>query len=192
MKKKLLAIAGSPRKGGNTDLLLEEVVKAANQADVDTLVLRVDELRFSPCTACGGCWKSGQCVQQDDMQEVYRHLLDSDYIVVASPLYFLGVSAQLKALIDRCQALWARRYILRKELRNDHVRPRGLFISTAALKSSDKIFAGSIQTVKALFHTLGVEYKGEVLCYGLGERGAVKQHPELLERVRQATLKLLD
>ncbi|MEK7241719.1 MAG: flavodoxin family protein [Planctomycetota bacterium] len=190
LKKKLLAVAGSPRKGGNTDLLLEEAIRASRQAGVDALLLRVSELKLSPCTACGTCWKSGECVQQDDMQTVYTHLLDSHYIVIASPLYFMGVSAQLKALIDRCQALWARRYILKKELRNDHVQPKGLFISTAALNKGDKIFAGSIQTVKALFHVLGVEYKGEILYHGLEEKGAVREHPELLEKVRQATLQL--
>lgn len=195
LKKKLLAIAGSPRKGGNTDHLLQEAIRAANQAGMDTLLLRVSELKISPCTACGTCWKSGECVQQDDMQTVYTHLLDSHYIVIASPLYFMGVSAQLKALIDRCQALWARRYILKKELRNYHMRPKGLFISTAALnppQANDKIFAGSIQTVKALFHVLGVEYKGEILCYGLEEKGAIQKHPELLEKVRQATLQLFE
>ncbi|MDO8127681.1 MAG: flavodoxin family protein [Candidatus Brocadiales bacterium] len=204
LKKKLLAIAGSPRKGGNTDLLLEEAIRASHQAGVEALLLRVSELKLSPCTACGTCWKSGECVQQDDMQTVYTHLLDSHYIVIASPLYFMGVNAQLKALIDRCQALWARRYILKKELRPpllrlrrtqgqaqaDHMRPKGLFISTAALNKGDKIFAGSIQTVKALFHVLGVEYKGEILCYGLEEKGAIQKHPELLEKVHQATLQL--
>ncbi|HHT9139388.1 MAG TPA: flavodoxin family protein [Candidatus Tripitaka californicus] len=195
IKKKLLAIAGSPRRGGNTDLLLQEALRAANQAGVDTLLLRVSELKISPCTACGACWKSGECVQQDDMQTVYAHLLDSHYIVIASPLYFMGVSAQLKALIDRCQALWARRYMLKKELRNDQVRPGGLFISVAALNKGDKIFAGSIQTVKALFHVLGVEYKGEILCCGLEEKGAIQSAsggPELLEKVHQATLQLFE
>ena len=206
MKKKLLAIAGSPRKGGNTDHLLQEALRAANQAGMDTLLLRVSELKISPCTACGACWKSGECVQQDDMQTVYTHLLDSHYIVIASPLYFMGVSSQLKALIDRCQALWARRYILKKELRPplrsaqgqaqaDHMGPKGLFISTAALnppQADNKIFAGSIQTVKALFHVLGVEYKGEILCYGLEEKGAIQKHPELLEKVHQATLQLFE
>lgn len=190
MKKKLLAIAGSPRRGGNTDLLLEEVIMASHQAGVDTMLLRVSEMKLLPCNACGACWESGECVQQDDMQTVYTHLLDSHYIVIASPLYFMGVSAQLKALIDRCQALWARRYILKKELRNDRIRPRGLFISIAALNKGDKIFAGSIQTVKALFHVLGVEYKGEILCHGLEKKGAVREHPELLKKVRQATLQL--
>jgi hypothetical protein len=71
-------------------------------------------------------------------------------------------------------------------------QPKGLFISAAALKKGDKIFAGSIQTIKALFHVLGVEYKGEVLCCGLEEREAVKGHPELLEKVYQATLQLLN
>ncbi|HHT9120186.1 MAG TPA: flavodoxin family protein [Candidatus Hypogeohydataceae bacterium YC41] len=190
MKKKLLAIAGSPRKGGNTDLLLAEVLRTAQGAGVDTHMLKLSELKIAPCTDCGACRKTGECVQQDDMQAVYTQLLDSYYIVIASPLYFMGVSAQLKALIDRCQALWSRRYVLKKELRAGTCQPRGMYISAAALNKGDEIFAGSIQTVKALFYTLNVEYKGEILCHGLEEKGAVKQHPELLEKVRQATLQL--
>jgi multimeric flavodoxin WrbA len=227
MKKKLLAIAGSPRKGGNTDLLLEEVLRAAREVGVDTQLLRVSELKISPCTSCGACWESGECVIKDDMQAVYPQLLDSHYIVIASPLYFMGVSAQLKALIDRCQALWARRFILKRELRSSQLNPndtacgpatykvvaelarpnsgraktapqdatfspKGLFISTAALNKDNKIFAGSIQTVKALFYVLEVEYKGEVLAYGLEEKGLVKQRPALLEEVLHTTLRLFE
>ncbi|MEE9200220.1 MAG: flavodoxin family protein, partial [Candidatus Brocadiales bacterium] len=114
--KKLLAIAGSPRRGGNSELLLDEAIKAARDIGLETEKLVVDELGIAPCTSCGSCWETGNCVIEDKMQEVYKKLLDADYVVVASPLYFLGVSAQLKALIDRCQALWARRFILKKPL----------------------------------------------------------------------------
>lgn len=184
--KKLLAIAGSPRRGGNTDLLLEEILRAARTSGVDTERLVISELKVSPCTACGGCWNIGECVQKDDMQWVYQKLLEADYIVVTSPLYFLGVSAQLKALIDRCQAIWARRYVLGMTLRNGRERPKGLFLSVAGVDRGDRVFLGAVTTVKAFFHVLDVEYKGELLFYGLEERGAVSDRPDLLKKAYKA------
>ncbi len=189
--KTLLAIAGSPRRGGNSDLLLEEVIRASRQEGIETTLLRVSELNLSPCTACGACWKNGECAINDEMQAVYNQLVEAHYIVIASPVYFLGVTAQLKALIDRCQSLWVKNLILRKPIRNDDIKPKGLFISTAALNKGDHIFAGSIQTIRAMLYSIGVEYKGEILCYGLKEKGSVKDHPKMLEKVYQATKQLL-
>ncbi len=190
--KKLLAIAGSPRRGGNSELLLDEAVKAADDAGLETEKLIVGELDISPCTSCGNCWETGDCVIEDKMQDVYKKLLDADYVVVASPLYFLGVSAQLKALIDRCQALWARRFILKRPLRNSHKKPRGLFISTAAIsRGDDKIFSGSRQTVRAMFSALEIECAGELFFKGLEKRSAVTSHPEFLKQTYTATRKLI-
>ena len=191
--KKLLAIAGSPRRGGNSELLLDEAIKAARDIGLETEKLVVDELGISPCTSCGSCWETGNCVIEDKMQEVYKKLLDADYVVVASPLYFLGVSAQLKALIDRCQALWARRFILKKPLRNGKKQPKGLFISTAAItQADDKIFAGSAQTVRAMFGALEIECAGELFFKGLEKRDAVTSHPELLKQTYEATRELIE
>jgi multimeric flavodoxin WrbA len=190
--KKFLAIAGSPRRGGNSEILLDEAIRAARDAGLETDKLVVAELDISPCNSCGGCWETGECVIEDEMQGVYKKLLEADYVVVASPLYFLGISAQLKALIDRCQALWARRFILKKPLRDGHRQPRGLFISTAALgKAEDIVFAGSGQTVRALFSTLEIEYAGGLFFKGLEARDAVKSHPEFLEETYRATRELI-
>lgn len=191
--KNLLAIAGSPRRGGNTELLLDEVIRAATDAGLAAEKLVVSELGISPCISCGNCWATGDCVIEDKMQEVYKKLLNADYVVVASPLYFLGVSAQLKALIDRCQALWARRFILKRPLRNGKKQPRGLFISTAAIRvAEDKIFSGSRQTVRAIFNALEIEYAGDLFFKGLEELGEVKTRPEYRKQTYSATRALIE
>ena len=115
--KKIIAILGSPRKEGNSDILLNSAIKGAksNGASVEKIIVR--DLQIAPCNSCGGCWEKGVCVIEDDMQKMYPKLVDADGIIVSSPIYFMGVSAQLKAFIDRCQAFWARKYVLHLPIR---------------------------------------------------------------------------
>ncbi|HHT9126597.1 MAG TPA: flavodoxin family protein [Candidatus Brocadiia bacterium] len=188
---RLLAISGSPRRGGNTDLLLEQVFNGARSKGAVVNKLIASELKIASCNGCNSCMKTGNCVIKDEMQDVYPLLLDADYLVVASPVYFSGVSAQLKSLIDRCQAIWARKYILKIPLRgNSHagkltnlgIRPKGFFISVAGSHSGSKVFSGALSTIKAFFHTLEVDYAGDLLCYGIDGAGAITRHPDLLEQ----------
>jgi multimeric flavodoxin WrbA len=130
---KVLGLAGSPRRGGNTDLLLAEVMKGAKSkgAGVKTIVL--NDLKISPCQHCDACFEAGVCKVKDDMQTVYREMEKADRIVLASPVQFMGVSAQAKAMIDRCQALWARKYILKQPPLGDRRPRKGLFIAVGGI-----------------------------------------------------------
>ena len=174
---KVLGIMGSPRLEGNSDLLLDEALRGARsqQATVEKLV--VDKLNITPCQECHGCLKDGNCVIKDDMVGVYPKLLDADGIIVASPIFFYGVSAQLKALIDRCQALWARKYVLKQTL-TDSVR-KGAFIAVGATRG-ERLFDGPKLTIKYFFRTINVEYMDEILIRGVDKRGEIKEHPTAL------------
>jgi len=123
---RVLGIAGSPRRGGNTDLLLDEVMKGAKSkgAKVKTIVL--NDLDISPCQHCDACFEAGVCKVKDDMQMVYQEMEKADRIVLASPVHFLGLTAQMKAMIDRGQALWARKYILEKPPAGRRAGKKGL------------------------------------------------------------------
>jgi multimeric flavodoxin WrbA len=173
---KVLGIMGSPRVKGNTDLLLAEALKGAQsqQAEVEKLV--VDKMKITPCREYYGCLKDGNCVIRDDMDIIYPKLLEADGIIVASPMFFYGVTAQLKALIDRCQALWARRYVL-KTL--PETKKKGAFIAVGATKGK-QLFEGSILTIKYFFQAFGVEYSDELLVRGVDKRGEIKEHPDML------------
>ncbi len=105
---KVLGIFGSPRRGGNTEVLLEEVLRAQNRKGQKPNVSFLTDYDLTPCKECHGCDQSGQCVILDDMQKIYPKLLESDVIVLASPIFFYGVTAWAKALIDRSQSLWQR------------------------------------------------------------------------------------
>jgi multimeric flavodoxin WrbA len=188
---RVLGLAGSPRRGGNTDLLLAEVMKgaAAEGAEVKTIVL--NDLKISPCQHCDACFEAGVCKVKDDMQMVYKELERADRIVLASPVQFMGVSAQAKAMIDRCQALWARKYILKRPPLGDRRPRKGLFIAVGGMKLAN-LFEPSLATVKALFKVIDVDYAGDLLFRGVDEKGAIKKHPTALKQAFLAGQKLAE
>lgn len=187
---KVLGIMGSPRIKGNTDLLLEEALKGAKSQGAEVEKIVVDKLKISPCKEYLGCFKDGNCIIRDDMDDIYPKLLGADVVIIASPMFFYGVSSQAKALIDRCQALWARKHVLKHSL-PDSGR-KGAFIAVGATKGK-RLFEGAILTVKYFFEAIGVEYADELLIRGVDARGEIKEHPialsdafELGKRVVQA------
>jgi multimeric flavodoxin WrbA len=175
---KILGIMGSPRLGGNTDLLLDAALNGAESEGVDVEKVIVDKLNISPCREYYGCLKDGNCVIRDDMDSLYPKLLEADRIIVASPMFFYGVTAQLKAVIDRCQALWARKYVLKQNWPG--AGRKGAFIAVGATKGQT-LFDGSIATVRYFFKTIGVEYAEELLVRGVDQKGDIQKHPSALE-----------
>ena len=175
---KVLGIMGSPRIKGNTDLLTDEALKGARSEHAEAEKIVIDRLKITPCREYYGCFKDGNCVIRDDMDALYPKLLEADGIIVASPIFFYGVTAQLKALIDRSQALWARRNVLH----NLPSKPRkGVFIGVGATKGP-RLFDGALLTVKYFFKAFDVAYTGELLVRGVDERGEVKTHPDALSQ----------
>ena len=189
---RLVGIFGSPRRDGNSDILLNSAIKGAesNGAVVEKIIIR--DLQIAPCNSCGGCWEKGVCVIDDDMQKIYPKLVDADGIIVASPIYFMGVSAQLKAFVDRCQAFWARKYVLHLPIREGGRIAKGFFIATAARDTGEGLFTGAIKTIKAFFHVLDTKYMGDILCAGLEEKGVASKKQELLQQAFDAGKKLLE
>jgi len=189
---RVLGIAGSPRRGGNTDILLAEVMKgvASRGAEVKTIIL--SRLKIAPCQHCDGCLETGRCKVKDDMQMVYDELVRADRIVLASPVHFMGVTAQTKAMIDRCQALWVRKYKLKlPPLGDRQVERKGLFISVSGTKRAN-LFEPALATVKSLFKVLDIAYAGELLFPGVDGKGAIAKNPEALRQAFLAGQKLVE
>jgi multimeric flavodoxin WrbA len=186
---KVLGIAGSPRRGGNTDLLLAEVMRgaASRRAEVKTIIL--NNLKITPCQHCDACLTTGECRIDDDMQMIYRELKGADRVALASPIQFMGPTAQMKLMIDRCQALWARKYVLKIPPLDTTRERKGLFISVGALKTAN-LFEPALTIVKSLFKVLDITYSGELLFPGVDEKGAIAKHPEALKQAFLAGQKL--
>jgi len=182
---RVLGIAGSPRRGGNTELLLSEVMRGVASQGAEAKTITLNHLKIAPCQHCDGCLETGRCKVEDDMQMVYAELMKADRLVLASPVHFMGVTAQTKAMIDRCQALWVRKYILKLPPSGDRqVERKGLFISVGGTKQAN-LFQPALATVKSLFRVLDITYAGELLFPGVDEKGAIAKHPDAL---RQAFL----
>jgi multimeric flavodoxin WrbA len=158
-------------------------------AEVKTIVL--NDLEVTPCQHCDACLEAGKCRIDDDMQMVYGELEKADRIVLASPVHFMGLTAQAKAMIDRCQALWARKYVLKKPPLGDRRQRKGLFISVGGMKLAS-LFDSALITVKALFKVLDITYAGELLFAGIDEKGAIKKHPEALKQAFAAGQRLVE
>jgi len=188
---KVLGIAGSPRWGGNTALLLAELLRGATSkgADVKTIVL--NDLDFIACQHCDACLEKGECKYEDDMQMIYRELEAADRIVLASPIHFVGISAQMKAMIDRGQALWARKYVLKIPPLGDRRERKGFFISVGGRKEFNQ-FEPALATVKAFFCVLDVSYAGELLFSAVDEKGEILKHPDAMNQAFLAGQKLAE
>jgi len=177
----VLALYGSPRRKGNTALLLKRCVEGARAAgaEVEEIVLR--DLKMSPCLEIYGCKESGRCVIQDDFQSVYDKLASCDGLILASPIFFYTVSAHTKILMDRCQSLWVKKYwIDQTPFGTLNPAKKGLFISVGATKGK-KLFDGTLLTIKYFLDTLGMELWKSLLYRGLDLEGDILKHPGYLD-----------
>lgn len=183
---RIVAVYGSPRRKGNTSLLLKKAVQGAREtgAEVEEVVLR--DLEISPCLEIYGCKETGRCVIQDDFQRVLDQIQASKGIMLASPIFFYAVSAHTKMLIERCQSLWVKKYWIDKVPYGQRKPKRkGLFISVGATKGK-KLFDGALLTVKYFFDVLDVELWKALLHRGLDFEGDVLKNPEFLEEAYSA------
>jgi len=188
---KVLGIAGSPRRGGNTDTLLAEMLRGAASKGAETKTIILSTLKIKPCRHCDECLKDGCCIVQDDMQMIYEELEAADRIILASPVQFMGPTAELKAMIDRCQALWARKYVLKVPPLNPVKNRKGFFISAGGRKIAN-LFEPSLIIVKTFFRILNIDYAGDLLFTGIDEKGAISTHPDALPQAFLAGQKLVE
>lgn len=176
----IMALYGSPRQSGNTGILLDEFLKGAQDESVTIDRLDIHDAAISPCRGCLACFQKGSCILPDEMQQIYPRLLAADIVVLASPIYFYGVTGGAKCLIDRCQALWGRKYVLKDpSLGKEGKIRRGFFIAVGGTKGP-KMFEGAVLTVKYFFDAFNVKYGGELLVREVDEKGDILKQSQAL------------
>jgi len=179
---KVLGIYGSPRAQGNSDLLLDQALEGARSAGGETDSIYVRDLKIAGCRECGGCNRTGKCVVQDDMQKVYPKIQEAGIIILSSPIFFYGLSSQVKTLIDRCQALWSARMLQKTEKqRKTHERGRGYLIAVGATRGKN-LFDGVQLTARYFFDALDMSYEGGIFFRRVEGKGAIAEQPEALKQ----------
>lgn len=171
---RILGLLGSPRKGGNCDLLLDSALEAAVGEGAHTEKVYLDGLNIRPCRACEGCRQAGNCLQTDDMQLLYPKLRSADGLIIATPVYWWGPSAQTKAFLDRWYALvpgeamkGKRVAVLCAHEDDDPATPRHL-----------------IGMLEESFRYLKMQLVGTLAAVA-GKRGEVAEHPEIMARAAE-------
>jgi len=189
----VLGIAGSPRRGGNTETLLDRFLSGAEGAGAVVEKIAVARLDVAGCIACNGCWDDGYCVVQDDFQDVYDKLVAADVIVLAAPLYFWNLPAQVKALVDRAQCQWARKFVVKAPLATTAMgrsRRRGVFISVGGGKR--RYFEGVVETVKDFFVVNEADYWGDILIHNVDAKGEIEDHPTALDEALELGVRAVE
>lgn len=168
---KILVLTGSVRKNGNTDMLVEAFVKGAEKNN-EVEVISVENTEINPCIGCNTCFTrdGNECFQKDDMSIVYEKMKWADVLIIASPVYFYGVSAQLKAIIDRMHTP------MRDTFR---VRKLGLLLVGAA--TLPELFDPILNQYRLVLNFFHLEDTGKVLVRGAKDKGDVQKTKGLKE-----------
>ena len=187
---KVIAFLGSPRENGNTELLLREAVRGIEESGPAVQVFNLNKMNIMPCQNCGGCDETGVCIYEDDMTRIYEAIRNADRIILASPIFFFALSAQTKIMIDRCQAFWCEKYLLKKPIPEGPYGRKGLLLLVGGMKKEIGVQCAEA-TAKAFFRTISVpEYK--TLAYiGIDAKGEILKHPTALKEARRAGEKLV-
>jgi multimeric flavodoxin WrbA len=179
----VLGISGSPHRHGNTETLLDAFLQGAHDAGgvVEKVILK--DLNYQSCRGCNLCHRTGECVVQDDAISLFERILAADCVAIASPIYTMGITAEVKALIDRGQYLWARKFVLKTLYFSDeHIRRhKGIFISTAG-QNWDHVFDGAFPMMTAIFNGTGFEYYDNIIANNMDEYKGIKNHPSAMKK----------
>ena len=180
MSVRVLGISASPRLKGNSDLLLRRALNGAEAAGAETEYIRLRDLNIAGCIECNSCYKNGACVVEDDHQMLSSKMLEADRLIFATPIFFMTVCAQAKALIDRCQCLWAHKYVLKQPLITTGRDRRAMVIAVGGTKSK-KMFDCVRLTFKYFLDVLEMNYASNLFVSKIDAAGEIKQHPTAMD-----------
>lgn len=186
----VLGLQGSPRKKSNTAHLLSAFMTEAARRGAICHVIDVCRTHIVPCKELIVCEKRGYCPIEDDMNDaVYPLLRQADVVVAATPIFFYNATAQLKALIDRCQTLWARKY--RLHLKDPGCKIRQGFLLSVAATSGKSLFDGLELTARYFFDGISARYTGSLTYPRIEHRGDMEKHPTVGQDVKKAVASVL-
>jgi len=174
----VVGLNGSPRRGGNSATLLDEALRSAQGSGARVLRFDLAFMDISPCKACEDCFSDGECIIRDDMDRLYEALEEADAVIIASPIYFSGMSSYAKIAVDRCQALWARRKVLKLQRK----RGSGAIILCAAQPNAR--FENAVSELRAFLIGIGIDPAEVLKVPGADGPSYASLHPEIMAQAR--------
>lgn len=186
----VIAFLGSPRRDGNSELLLKETVKGIEDTGHSVRLFDLNSLNILPCQNCGGCDETGECIEHDDMDEIYEAIRAADRIVLASPVFFFALSAQTKIMIDRCQSFWCEKYLLKKPIEPGQFGRKGLLLLVGGMKRDVGVKCSN-SCATAFFRTVNVPEHETLSFLNVDAQGAILQHPTAMKDAYEAGKKLV-
>jgi multimeric flavodoxin WrbA len=170
--KKIVVLIGSPRKNGNTEILVNAFISGVDKQKNSVELISVIENKVSGCTGCNFCFQDSRhrCVQKDDMQGIYEKLADADVLVIATPIYFYGVSAQLKCIIDR----------LHNPIRNTF-KVKELVLLAVCANTIPTVFDSVKTMYRSILSFFSLKDAGMITVSGVSDKGDISGHPALME-----------
>ena len=180
----VLGILGSPRAQSNTGVLLDRALAGAEAAGAEVRLASLRGLTFRSCRHCNGCEHTGECVVKDDLRSLYDTIRTAQHLILASPIHFAGLSGEMKAMVDRAQALWIAKHRLRLPVTEVAGPRRGLFIATCGGPDT-RVFGHAAHTVKAFFATAEFVYWGELFEANTDAPPPVADRGEMLARAEE-------
>lgn len=185
-----IAFLGSPRKEGNTELLLREAVRGVGEAGQSVRIFNLNLMNISPCQDCGSCEDTGLCIFEDDMVRIYEEIRNADRIILASPVFFFALSAQVKIMIDRCQCFWCEKYLLKKPVPEGPYGRKGLLLLVGGMEKEIGIQCAEA-SAKAFFRTVSVTKHKTLSFMGIDAKGSILKHPSALKEAYEAGKELV-
>lgn len=179
---KVFALQGSPRKDGTTAYVLSILLDVLSSRGYEVESLNVDSLKVEPCNECLSCYTREGCIISDSMNLIYRRLEEADILIFATPIFFSGPSAQLKAVIDRLQAFWAKKHILKRKVREKRGIMFGLVIGS---RSSEIDLRNTVSIFKAAANSIEVEYVGTFSILNAEDKKSLPPKPLLKKKIER-------
>ena len=183
---KIIGISASPRRHGNSETLLDHALTGARSKGAETEKIILPALDIKPCRGSDACLKNGKCFVKDDMSALMKKIDKADGVIISSPVYFGSITAQLKAMIDRCQPLWVEKYVLKKKRRKEK---KGAFLCVSSY-NTNKFFRNSREIVDVFFKVLDIDFLYQSYFTGLESKNDAKDNKSYLEKAFRCGKKL--
>lgn len=176
---KALCLYGSPKKGGNTDILLDELCEGIEEGGGKIEKVYLRRLLIYPCDSCSLCYKEGKCHIRDDMDFLHAKFFESDLICLGAPVYFLSLPSIVKTMIERCEIYWVKKNFFRESLKNK--KGKGILILLSGSKDKNASYC-SEKIARTFFNTIDYEFASSWVFSGIDEKKkGVKEDKKLKE-----------